>query len=124
MILTNRKLFLVDGLGALLSFSCLSSIALFFPEWIGLPEKSFLILCIFAFLLSVYSLTMASLKREVSGYFFRILAIANSTYCLVSIYFLVSNWVQITPFGVTYLTLEKLVVGILVYFEIKKGNQN
>lgn len=117
--LNPRKLFLIDGIGALTSSIFLGFILPLFQELIGMPTNILLYLSLFATALFFYSTyCFHSIKTNFSKHFIRI-SIANYSYCLISIFLLIIHFSQLTALGISYFIVEKLIVLTLATLELK-----
>lgn len=113
-----KKLFLIDGIGALLSFTTLIIIITFFQVHFGIPRLFLIIFSVIAFGLSLFALVNFRSKKHHQARVF-ITILLNIIYCMLSFFILVTFWNEIRLLGVIYMVLEKLVVLILVTYEIK-----
>lgn len=117
-----KYIFLIDGLGALLTAFSLAVVLTTFEEHFGMPRDVLYGLAFVAGLFAVYSFTCHFIKPVNWRPFLKVIAIANSIYCLISLGFLFYLQEQIMPLAWVYFLLEILIVGILVFFEWRIAN--
>jgi len=119
-ILTQpRKLFLVDALGALLSFIWLGIILVQFEQAFGMPKRVLYILATISMVFCIYSLTCWAMVRKSWRRYLRMIAIANLLYCCITIGMVLYHWHSLTAIGITYFEVEIILVVILAYTELK-----
>ena len=80
-----KKVFLLDGLGALLSTLFLFVIVSFFEQEFGLPDKAIYLLLTLALAFSAYSLFCCYFKRKQWKLLLRTILIANLLYISLTI---------------------------------------
>ncbi len=119
----GKKLFLLDGFGAVLSAFMLGIVLVKFKEFIGLPIKTLYLLSIIPCFFAVYSFACFFLVDKKWRLFLKIIAILNLLYCLITIILLALYYDKIKVLGVIYFVLELIIVGILIAFEFKKINK-
>lgn len=110
-----RRLFLLDGIGALISAVLLTQL-----PGLGLPAATIRTLAGLASVCAAYSLTCAQFVT-LGNYrpYLAAVALANTGYCVVTLGTLVRHRASVTPLGVTYLLLEILVISLLVCLEFR-----
>ncbi|MDF3820790.1 hypothetical protein P3G55_12815 [Leptospira sp. 96542] len=116
-----RNIFLLDGIGALVSALSLLLIIAPFEVFFGMPGEVVHKLAILAFVFCTYSVVCYILNPIQWRFFLKIIIISNTMYCLISLCLLVYFYNSITLFGYSYFIMEKLVILFLVYFEIQMG---
>jgi hypothetical protein len=114
--INNRNIFLIDGVGALLSAGLL--LVLFQYESVfGMPKavlKNLIpIGCVFA----VYSLSCFVLRPNRWKLLLMIIALANLLYCVITVAAVIQHSDSLTLFGRIYFLLELLVILVLVAAE-------
>lgn len=114
-----HNLFLIDGLGAVLSALSLGLLLPYFNMYIGMPSNILHFLALPAVVFAVYSLSCYFLKVERWRPFLRAVAIANLLYCCLTIFLMGSNGLTITSLGVGYFFLEIMVILVLAYWELR-----
>jgi hypothetical protein len=120
MISTNRqRLFLIDGLGALLSAFFLGIVLVRFETTFGMPQNILCFLAALACLFAVYSFCCYIFIKDNWRPYLRSIAIANLTYCCITFGLIVTCYESLTILGVGYFVVELLILGILVAVEFK-----
>ena len=111
------SIFLVDGVGALLSAFLLGGLLATFYEVVGMPSSILYLLGGLAFLFAVYSLTCSYLGLPHWPYLLLII-IANTLYSFltVALMFIHSS---LSSLGLLYFILELLIISVLIYLEIQ-----
>ena len=118
-----KSLFLMDGIGAAISFIILRFVLPKFQELIGMPTTILLNLSLFACVLLAYSAyCFFDVKNNLPNFLLG-LAIANCSYCLISFYFIITYFSELTWIGISYFILEKIIVLTLIYIEFKTANK-
>lgn len=118
LVKSPKTLFLIDGLGALLTAFLLFVILKNFNEYVGVPQNILTYLSIIPMIFCVYSLTCFFFLKENWTPFIRAIGIANLSYCLVTMILLIVYYTFLTPLGITYFLLELLIICVLVYIEL------
>jgi len=113
-----NQLFLLDGIGALVSAAFLS-LLVYFHEWVGLSPQVLIYLVLGVVLLSVYSLTCSRFAGKRWRLFLCILMAGNLLYSSVVIVLLMRYHQELTVYGYLYFIGEKLIVLSLVWFEYR-----
>jgi hypothetical protein len=117
---TNPKsIFLIDGVGAIVSALLLSvllgqNVAVF-----GIPQAVLYKLAALASVFALYSLCCYFFLLGNYKPYLRIIAFANLLYCTITLVLVFVFYQQLTLFGILYFINEKIVVGSLVYLELK-----
>lgn len=117
-----RYIFLMDGMGAILSAVLLALVLPFFVDLLGMPLETLFILSILPLGYAIYSLLCYLLDPFQWKFYLRVIALANFLYCLVTMVYLVLNLEQTTVFGELYFVLEMIIVASLATFELKMSN--
>lgn len=113
------RLFLIDGLGALASALLLGIVLTAFQASIGMPPHILYELAGVALVFSVYSLACFYFKPRRWRPYLAAIAIANSLYCAATASLVVYLYPLLTGFGVAYFAGELVVIGCLIFVEIK-----
>lgn len=114
-----RQLFLVDCLGAILTASLLAFVVAPFESVFGLPHLIAYKLATVAIFLALYSAINYKFFGKKWSRWLRIIAIANTLYCLATMVVVVMNWQVITLLGIVYFIGEAAIVARLVMLEWK-----
>jgi hypothetical protein len=116
--LKEKRIFLIDALGAVFSVLCLL-ILYSFEELFGMPKSVLRIFIAVAILFSAYSLTCYFVNPKFWRPYLAIIAILNISYCLFTMYQLAEHVNTITFLGYVYFSAELLIVLILSFYELK-----
>jgi hypothetical protein len=117
------RLFLLDGIGATLSAALLLLLHFVFQVTNGLPPLIVYALVAAALFLSAYSLTCSWLLRRCHARYLRVIALLNGTYLLTVCILLVLYCSRLHPILIICFILESVVLGFLIYLELKVTNQ-
>ena len=115
--LTPKRLFLIDGIGALLSAFMLGIVLVRYESFFGIPTGTLQNLAKLALGLVVYDITSYTGKARNSIYFLQFLPFANLTYCALSIAYIWPHHEKITTSGWIYIIGEFIIVLLLAQFE-------
>lgn len=118
-----RILFLTDGLGALLSAVLLGLVLTRLVDLIGMPVKTLYFLAFLPCLFAVYDLICFLKIKEKWRTSLKVIALANTTYCVISVGFMVHHYSQLTRIGVTYFVLEIVIVAALAMIEFRTAEK-
>lgn len=111
--------FLVDGIGALLTAGSMYVLASFFMEWVGLPYEVLRILTLVALGMAAYSLCCHFLLKGSRGQWLTVIIIANLVYMLATAILLVVYHDRVKWPGLIYFLSEIIVLFFLVRWEAK-----
>lgn len=115
-----KQIFLIDATGALLTCILLIVIQTKLDSYFGMPSDELKILSIIAFIFFCYSLFCFLLFSRIHWKrFLKIIASANLIYCGLTLFLLLYNYKNITPFDWIYFFGEIAVVVYLVSLEIR-----
>lgn len=114
-----KKIFLFDGLGAMLSTALLYFLLIPNAVWIGLSVTQINALVIGALCLVGYDLIARMLYTAERSWLIKALALLNMLYCTTTLSVLILHYTSITIFGWAYFLGEMAIVGVLVYLEWK-----
>ena len=118
-----KKIFLIDGIGALVSAFLLGVVLVHFEAYFGIPKSTLYILagipCIFA-LFDFYS--FLKVKENLAKHL-KWIATANLLYCCLSIGFAFYHSSEIKSLGWAYIIGEVAIVVSLALFELKIANK-
>ncbi len=115
----QKTIFLVDGLGALLSVVMLGMVLPTFPSYIGMPIPVLYWLAGLAFLLAITSLGCYKFADSTNPSWLRLISTANLAYCALTLCLLVLYYEVMTKLGVFYFVAESLIVIGLALWERK-----
>ncbi|MCG6153778.1 hypothetical protein [Leptospira bandrabouensis] len=114
-----KYIFLIDGLGAILSGVLLFLVLPLYVDLLGMPMETLYTLSILPFVYAVYSLLCCILNPFQWKFYLRVIAIANFFYCTFTMFYLVMNLEKTSVICEIYFVLEMIVVVSLASFEWK-----
>jgi hypothetical protein len=114
-----KTLFLIDGLGGLVTALLLYGVLRPFHEYVGMPPKVLIYLTLIAALFFIYSTLCHLFVKENWKPFLKIISYANLLYCCLTLLLMIYYFQELTTLGVGYFLAEILVILVLVYFERK-----
>ena len=120
--LTYKKLFLLDGLGALLTAVLLSLVLGNFENFFGVPKQMLYGLSIVALIFAIYSMTCSKVLNTNWRTFLRLIATLNIIYCIAPFIVLFINRGNITGFAVAYFIGEMMIILYLAKLEFNLAN--
>jgi len=123
MASTPKKLFLIDGLGALLSAFLLGVVLVRLEHVFGIPVKTLYILAFLPCIFVIYDFYFFLRFKENQKYFLIGIAIMNLIYAFISLGLAFQHSLEITLFGWTYIIVEVLIIISLVTIELKTASK-
>jgi hypothetical protein len=117
--LNPKRLFLIDGFGAFLTAFFLFIILRTFNEYFGMPKTTLSFLSTIALAFSVYSFCCFFFVNKKWNSFLRAISIANFLYCCLTLGLVIYYYPRLTILGVAYFLIEIVIIGGLVFLEIK-----
>lgn len=119
-----KKIFLIDGAGALLTALTLIFAPVLLPGIFGLPQANTLLLGSIAVCFAVYSLyNYIRFNPTRWKLLLRIIALANLAYCLLSLVMILYFYKQVTVIGWIYFTGEIAIIISLFLWEMNILNR-
>ena len=117
--LTPKKLFLIDGLGALISAFLLGIILVRFESFIGIPARTLYILAAIPVIFALYDIYAYQQADKKGPKLLKGIAYLNLFYCLLSIGFAIFHHQQIRSAGWVYICSEIIIILVLARLELK-----
>lgn len=117
--LTYKKLFLIDGMGAVITALMLSQVLARFESVFGMPQQLLFILAGIAAGFAVYSTLCYWLVRENWWPYLRGIATANTAYCIGTLGLVIKLFDTLTYLGIAYFVGEIILVVGLAIFEFQ-----
>jgi hypothetical protein len=114
-----KKVFLIDGLGALLSIFLLGFVLPRLDKFIGMPEQTLYLLASLPCLFVTYDVFCFLSKERSTSNFIKTIALANISYCTLSIVAASYHFERLTYLGMTYFTMEIILILLLAIIELK-----
>ncbi|MCF2875710.1 MULTISPECIES: hypothetical protein [unclassified Tenacibaculum] len=125
-LLTNiqqnpKKLFLIDGFGAILSAFMLGVILVRFEALFGIPSSALYILAIIPLFFTLYDIYSFKQKHSKTNVLLKGIAILNLLYCCISLGFAFYHFNSITYIGWSYILIEITIILLLAFIEFSVG---
>lgn len=122
MKISPKQLFLIDGIGAIVSAFFLGVVLVAFERIVGLPKDILYVLAAIPCFFMVYSFSCYFLLKANRKPFLRGIAFANLLYCFVTIGLLNHHYDSLTFWGRGYFLLELLILAVLIRVELKSAS--
>ena len=117
--LNPKKLFLIDGIGAILSAFLLGFVLVRLEIFFGIPIPTLYFLATFPIFFAFYDFYCYRKKLDKLGQLLKGIAVLNILYCCLSLGFVLYHFETITSLGITYILLEIIIVFFLAILEIR-----
>lgn len=114
-----RKLFLIDGLGALVSAFLLGVILVQLEGFFGIPKSMLYFLALFPCFFVIYDFYCYQKNSKSTGTGLKTIGFFNLFYCILSVGMAIYHSQNITFFGWSYIALEVMIVVALASIEWK-----
>lgn len=124
MLIRPKRLFLIDGIGGLITASLLFFLLTRLEHIFGMPRKVLYILSLVAICYSIYSLSCHYIIKQNWKPFLFIIAIANGLYCVATTTLMLYyyHYSRLTWHGLIYFISEISIITILIFVEIRVAN--
>ena len=119
----RRSLFLIDGLGALLSAFLLGVVLVRLESSFGMPSQTLYLLASIPCVFIIYDLVCYFQIAKNWAILLRTIATMNLIYCIISIAMIISHYQELTTLGWIYFLLEIVIIILLVVIEFKTATQ-
>ena len=119
LVVNPKKLFVIDGVGALLSAFLLGVVLVWLEKYIGIPSSTLFFLACLPVFFAVYDYYCYKKEREKLGRLLQLIGILNVLYCFLSMGFAVYHYQTITNLGWIYISIEILIILALAVLEFK-----
>ena len=116
------QIFLIDGLGAIVSALLLFLILGNFEFFFGMRKSVIDKLAILPIAFSIYSLSCYFINAKNWRVLLKIIAVANILYCCLSFGLVINQYEHITIYGILYFLIEKMIVITLALIEWQLSN--
>lgn len=120
--LNPKKLFLVDGFGAILSAFLFGVILVKFEEIFGIPNSVLYFLAIIPIFLLIYDVFCYYRHLKI-GFLLKGIAVLNLIYCCTSIGLISYHFNTITILGWAFIIFEIIIVSFLAIIEYRVGRR-
>ncbi|MDB2657016.1 hypothetical protein N9Y60_03055 [Crocinitomicaceae bacterium] len=121
--INKQNIFLIDGVGAMVTAALLFFLLGSFPSFFGVPNYLLVVLSGIAFTFAVYSLTChlllrsERLKRNREA--LRIIALMNIGYCILTIVSMIELRSTISVWGMLYFIGEIMLILVIAFTDIR-----
>lgn len=119
MTVSPKQLFLVDGLGAVLSAFLIGIVLAGFESIFGMPQEVTYFLSIIPCLYAIYSFTCFRLIQKNWKPYLRFIALANLLYGCLTIGLVIYFYPHVTGWGLLYFIGEVIIIIGLAAIELK-----
>jgi len=123
MSLNPKRLFLIDGFGALISAFSLGVILVQLEYIFGMPKETLYILAFLPCVFFAYDIFSYLQMNKNQAFNLRVIAILNLLYCFLSLGFAIHHRQNLTSFGWIYFVLEMIIIIILVNIEFQTASK-
>ena len=120
--LNPKKLFLIDGFGAILSAFLLGVVLVKFEEIFGIPTSVLYFLATIPIFFVIYDVFCYQKHLKI-GLLLKGIAVLNMLYCCISIGLISYHFSSITILGWTYIIVEIILVSFLAMIEFRVGKR-
>ena len=120
--LNPKKLFLIDGFGAILSAFLLGVVLVKFEEIFGIPTSVLYFLATIPIFFVIYDVFCYQKHLKI-GLLLKGIAVLNILYCCISIGLISCHFSSITILGWTYIIVEIILVSFLAMIEFRVGRK-
>jgi len=118
----TKQLFLIDGLGALISALMLGVVLVKLEYLFGIPKEALYLLAVIPCFFFVYDVVGYQMKSKTkSQKLLKGIAHLNIAYCILSVGLAVYHYKVITILGWVYIIIEILIILYLVKMELAEG---
>tara|TARA_B110000196_G_scaffold311359_1_gene315220 strand:- start:587 stop:988 length:402 start_codon:yes stop_codon:yes gene_type:complete len=120
--LNPKKLFLIDGFGAILSAFLLGVVLVKFEEIFGIPTSVLYFLATIPIFFVIYDVFCYQKHLKI-GLLLKGIAVLNILYCCISIGLISYHFSSITILGWAYIIVEIILVSFLAMIEFRVGKR-
>jgi hypothetical protein len=114
-----KQLFLIDGLGALVTAFILFVVLKRYNAYVGMPQNVLTYLSLIAIIFCLYSITCFFVLSYANWQpFLKIISLANVLYCCITLSLVCYYYHSIKLLGIIYFLAEIIVICALVVVEI------
>ena len=121
--LNPKKLFLIDGFGAILSAFLLGIVLVKFEIIFGFPTSILYPLATIPIFFAFYDFYCYRKEHQKIGLLLKGIAVLNILYCFISLGLVYFQFGTITNFGWIYILIEITIVLILALIEFRVGKK-
>ena len=121
MQLTDKKLLLIDGFGAVSSAILLGYVLVKFQEYFGMPQETLYLLATVALGFATFSITSGLIVKGAYKRHLKIIAALNLAYCCLTLSLVIFYFSELSLPAITYFVGEILLVLSLAYTEFSRS---
>ena len=118
-----KKLFLIDGFGAILSALLIGIVLVKYERIIGIPASTLYLLSALPLLFAAYDFSCYFKSHWKTGLLLQGIAFLNLLYCALSLGLAFYHYQSIRILGWTYILCETLIILLLAIIEFKMGKR-
>ena len=118
-----KKIFLIDGLGAILSSFLLGVVLVKLENVFGIPSSTLYFLATLPIFFAIFDFYCYLIDDNKLGHYLNVIATVNLLYCCLSIRFAFNHFGTITNFGWAYILIEVLIIIFLAILELKAAKR-
>lgn len=118
----TKNLFIIDGVGALVSAFLLGIVLVRLEYLFGMPVQTLYILAAIPCFFMLFDLYAYFQNERSTARYLRLIAFANLAYCLISVGFLFIHAYNLSLLGWLYFIGEILVVAFIAVLELRAAN--
>ena len=119
--LNPKRLFLIDGLGAILSAFFLGVVLVKFETIFGVPVAVLHFLAIIPLIFLIYDIYSYRKGHLKIGFLLKGIAVLNLIYCCISIGLIVYHFNTVKMLGWAYILIEITIIILIATFEFNLG---
>ena len=123
LIQSPKKLFLIDGVGALVSAFLLGLVLVELDSIFNIPHRTLYLLALFPCVFAVYDIVCYLVLKNKIGLFLKIIALMNLGYCFISILLAFYHLEIISIFAWIYIIMEVFLIFGLIALQIYIANK-
>jgi len=120
--LNPKKLFLIDGFGAIISAFILSVVLVKLEELFGIPSHALYLLATIPVFFVIYDVYCYNKHLKI-GLLLQRIAVLNIVYCCISIGLVSYYFNTITILGWAYVIVEIILISFLAIIELRVGRK-
>jgi len=119
LIIKPMQVFLIDGLGALMSAAILIIVFWESNARVGMPLQVIQLLAFLAICFSVFSLSCFFFLQNFKAEFLKIIVIGNFLYCLLTAGLVISFYPKLSVIELIYFSVEVIIICGIIYLELQ-----
>lgn len=119
MSISSKNIFLIDGIGALITASLLILVLAPLESYFGMPKNVLWLLSAIAIVFASYSLACHFVFTHQYKRYLKVIIVANLIYCLTTFLLVLIHFQSLTWFGIVYFLGEIQFIAFLLIIESK-----